>query len=45
MYIREANRTHLPNPFYDTYFVPKGEILFFKKPSDSLEVIITTDKD
>lgn len=45
LFIKEANRTHLPNPFYDINFEPKGETIFFKKPSDSLEVIITTDKD
>ena len=28
----------LPNPFYEVYFLPKGEILFFKKPSAHLIV-------
>ncbi|CDW88298.1 a-macroglobulin complement component [Stylonychia lemnae] len=39
-----STRNMLPNPFYDIYFIPKGELLFFKNPSETLMVEITTSK-
>eukprot|EP00347_Sterkiella_histriomuscorum_P004662 403359590 len=35
-----STRNLLPNPFFDVYFIPKGELLFFKKPLDHLLVDI-----
>eukprot|EP00347_Sterkiella_histriomuscorum_P007254 403349667 len=35
----------LPNPFYNIYFIPKGELLFFKKPAEHLNVdILVSDR-
>jgi len=47
--ISEANqnisqRTQVQNPFYVYYSIPRGELLFFKKPKDVLRLTISTEK-
>lgn len=36
-----STRTLLPNPWFDIYFIPKGELLLFKKPADKLLVSLS----
>jgi len=42
--VEVAERTQLPNPFFQFFTVPKGELLIFKKPADTLHVTVSTDQ-
>jgi hypothetical protein len=43
-YVLKSKRTQLPDPYFYYFTIPKGELLFFKKPSGRLNVSVTTDK-
>lgn len=40
-----SERTQLPNPYFYFFSVPKGELLIFKKPAETIRVTVQTDKD